>query len=216
MFKLNRGSIRRLHLDRLLCTYSIYLSGRILDIGGKKTNKRGEYRPPKSLKIEYLNIDGSSDPDHHANAESMYFFADQEFDSFLLIEVLEHLHNPEIVIAEIRRVIRKGGFGVISIPFLYPIHSDPHDYQRYTVDKLRILFKSHGFSVIEIVEMGGLASVIHDLIWSYNWRITSKTLRRINSFLISFFSPIAMLMDNYVFREKRFITTGWIMVVKKF
>jgi SAM-dependent methyltransferase len=215
MYKLNRGSLRRLYLDKLLFDLSDCLTGRILDIGGKKKNKRGSFRPSENLKIEYLNIDESTEPDYLVSADSMHFFGADEFDSFLMIEVLEHLSAPEKVIAEIRRVLRSGGLGVISIPFLYPIHGDPHDYQRYTIDKLKMLLNSNGFDVIKIVEMGGLASVIHDLLWSYNWRINLKILRRINSLLISFFSPIAIFMDRYIFREKRFITTGWIMLVKK-
>lgn len=59
-------------------------------------------------------------------------FADGSFDTVLLFEVLEHLAQPERSLAEIQRVLRPGGVLLASVPFLYPIHDAPHDFQRYT------------------------------------------------------------------------------------
>lgn len=63
-------------------------------------------------------------------------FSTGTFDTVLLLEVLEHVSNPERVLAEISRVLKPGGAILISVPFLYPLHDAPHDYRRYTAPGL--------------------------------------------------------------------------------
>lgn len=57
---------------------------------------------------------------------------DASIDTVLLLEVLEHLHQPGHALSEIARVLRPGGCLLLTVPFLYPVHDAPHDYQRYT------------------------------------------------------------------------------------
>ncbi len=83
-------------------------------------------------------------PDVFADAGRLPF-ADASVDTVILAEVLEHLREPAAALAEIRRVLRPGGVLLASMPFLYPVHDAPHDYQRYT---------RHGLA--EAVERAGL------------------------------------------------------------
>ena len=59
-------------------------------------------------------------------------FPSASMDTVLLLEVLEHLGNPDDALEEIARVLKPGGQLLLTMPFLYPIHDAPHDYQRYT------------------------------------------------------------------------------------
>lgn len=74
-------------------------------------------------------------------------FRDQVFDGVVLDAVIEHLAHPHRVIAEVRRVLKPGGVVLAHVPFLYPFHAAPHDYQRYTPMGLRMLFEE--FEVLE-------------------------------------------------------------------
>ena len=56
---------RRYYLDNLLNQQDF--NGEILDIGGKKENKRGNFDPKKFTNVkswEYLNIDPNTKPDY--------------------------------------------------------------------------------------------------------------------------------------------------------
>jgi SAM-dependent methyltransferase len=50
-------------------------------------------------------------------------FPDDCFDYVLLMEVIEHLRNPYAVIPEIRRIIKKNGFLIISTPNILNLKS---------------------------------------------------------------------------------------------
>ena len=57
---------------------------------------------------------------------------DSSVDGVLCLEVLEHVDGAEQVLAEIARVLVPGGVAMLSMPFLYPVHDAPHDFQRWT------------------------------------------------------------------------------------
>lgn len=69
------------------------------------------------------------------------------FDAIFCNAVLEHVANPDEVMAEFARVCKPGGFLYLCVPFLQPEHLDPTDFQRYTQDGLKLLAERHGFDV---------------------------------------------------------------------
>jgi len=123
------------------------MKGRVLDVGGKSVLTRGNFVPPKEActKWEYVNIDKNTNPDYLCEASNIPL-NDLSIDCLLLCEVLEHVSNPELTIKEAFRLLNKGGTCIISMPFLYPIHADPNDYQRWTNVKINKILKDCGFS----------------------------------------------------------------------
>jgi SAM-dependent methyltransferase len=75
---------------------------------------------------------------------------DESFDTVILLEVLEHLEEPQKALAEIRRVLKPGGTLILTIPFLYPVHDAPFDFQRYTRFGLERELKASGFHIEEL------------------------------------------------------------------
>lgn len=63
--------------------------------------------------------------------------ADGAVDNVTCLEVLEHVPDPALVVSEVARVLRPGGSAWLSMPFLYPVHDAPFDFQRYTAHGLR-------------------------------------------------------------------------------
>lgn len=124
--------------------------GQVLDIGC--ANRRVKPYLPDGC--SYLGLDYpptgvelyGARPDILADAAQIPLM-DESVDTVLMLDVLEHLRFPNEALQESARVLRSGGKLLISIPFLYPIHDAPHDYQRLTVHGLRRDLERAGFRV---------------------------------------------------------------------
>jgi SAM-dependent methyltransferase len=75
---------------------------------------------------------------------------DATVDTVIFLEVLEHLRRPEAAWTEIVRVLKPGGRVVMSVPFLYPAHDEPHDYQRLTAHGLARDAEHAGLAVQQV------------------------------------------------------------------
>jgi SAM-dependent methyltransferase len=159
LFAPNYVTYRRLWLDTLLQAFSGEMQGVVLDLGGKRENKRGTFRPPVS-NIQawwYLNLDLDTHPNLYADVGNLPLKS-ESVDIIICTEVLEHLKSPSACASEILRILRPGASAFVSTPFLYPVHADPFDFQRFTADGLQKLFE--GCSKLEIFPMGGFWGVL--------------------------------------------------------
>jgi SAM-dependent methyltransferase len=82
-------------------------------------------------------------------------FPDASFDTALSMQVLEHVREPWTAVSEMARILRPGGTAIVSVPFVYPFHSDPHDYFRYSEEGLKSLFERSGLKIILCGKYGG-------------------------------------------------------------
>lgn len=87
-------------------------------------------------------------------------FLDESIDTIVMLEVLEHLRSPHEAMREVARVLRPGGRLLLSIPFLYPIHDAPHDYQRLTQHGLMRDAKDAGFHVDAVSRRLGSSATV--------------------------------------------------------
>lgn len=92
-------------------------------------------------------------PDVFADAARLPI-ADDTVDAVVCLEVLEHVRHPQQVLAEIARVLRPGGRLCLSMPFLYPIHDAPFDFQRLTRHGLTRDIERAGLRVVAISKEG--------------------------------------------------------------
>lgn len=129
------------------------MSGRVLDVGCGEMPFRGLLGPGAS----YTGIDvpAADDFGMTRSPDIVDFdgrtipFPDESFDEVLCTEVLEHVEDPAALIAEMRRVLRRGGRLVATVPFAARVHHAPHDYHRYTPFRLASLFATVGTPHIE-------------------------------------------------------------------
>ncbi len=126
--------------------------GLVLDIGCSE-KKLKQYL---SDSCQYIGLDypDTADalyktmPDVYGDAQNLAF-ADNTFDTISFLEVLEHLPNPQKAVQECYRVLKPRGRLIFSMPFLYPIHDAPFDFQRLTIHGLRQLFNSNYFKIVD-------------------------------------------------------------------
>ncbi|MBK8782833.1 MAG: class I SAM-dependent methyltransferase [Anaerolineales bacterium] len=156
-----RGYItyRRLWLDACLNAFLDETNGLVIDLAGKRKNKRGTFQPPVHQVDAwwYINLDPTAAPDIFSDVTRTPL-KKQSVDYVICTEVLEHLPDPQACVDEIHRLLRNGGVGFVSVPFFYPIHADPFDFQRFTEDGLRRLFRD--FTSVEVYRMGGYPGVV--------------------------------------------------------
>jgi SAM-dependent methyltransferase len=79
--------------------------------------------------------------------QNLHGIADDIFDLVILDQTLEHLPQPERALAEVRRVLKRGGAAIVTTPFLVPVHQGTGygDYYRWTPDGLALTLQRAGF-----------------------------------------------------------------------
>jgi SAM-dependent methyltransferase len=155
IFPTARSLLVRSSLDRL----ALKSFQSVLVIGAGDDPYRVFFGDPR----RYITLDlvAYAGTDVIGNAHAIPFASDS-FDCLLVSEVLEHLCRPESFASEARRVLVDGGKIVLTVPFMFHNHADPHDYWRLTRDGFRQVF--HDFSSIEIYAQGNRLHVLSDLI----------------------------------------------------
>ena len=150
---------RRLWLDTMLSAFAHQMRGLVVDLGGKHDNKRGAFSPPEEQAQAwwYVNLDLDTRPTIYADVTRVPL-PSLHVDCVICTEVLEHLPNPQACVDEIHRLLRNEGLVFASTPFFYPVHANPYDFQRFTEDGLRHLFRD--FRSVEVYRMGGYAGVL--------------------------------------------------------
>lgn len=134
-----------------------YASGRLIDIGcGEKP-----YADMASPYVEeHIGLDHSDTIHDKSNIDiigSAYEIPveDNSFDTALCTDVLEHLEEPSLAIAEAYRILKPGGHGIYTVPLYWHLHEEPRDFYRYTKHGLKYLFQKSGFQILEIVPLSG-------------------------------------------------------------
>lgn len=155
----NYVTYRRLWLDTCLHFFSSEMRGVVIDLGGKRSGKRGTFQPLEHQADMwlYINLDLQTNPNLFADVTKTPLKT-QIADSIICTEVLEHLPAPQACVYEMHRLLRDGGVVFASVPFFYPVHADPYDFQRFTEDGIRHLFRD--FKLVEVHRMGGYAGVL--------------------------------------------------------
>jgi SAM-dependent methyltransferase len=86
------------------------------------------------------------------------------FDAVINTQVLEHVAEPARVLAELFRVLRPGGTLYLSVPLVWELHEEPHDYYRYTPHSLRYLLERAGFVGLDIQPRSDSLSAIAQML----------------------------------------------------
>jgi SAM-dependent methyltransferase len=82
-------------------------------------------------------------------------FRDNSFDAVVNIQVLEHVKEPRVAVAEMARVLKPGGQLLLTTVQMWEIHQHPNDFFRFTRYGLTYLFdKANLQSRVEA--LGGL------------------------------------------------------------
>ena len=128
-------------------------------------------------------------------------FDDNKFDSIIMTQVLEHIFNPDHFLEEVRRVTKSGGSLLLSVPFVWDEHEQPHDYARYSSFGLAHLLQNHGFEIKKQLKSSPDVGVIFQLMACYihkrlSWIKSYKIRLILYIFLISPFTVLSIILSK--------------------
>jgi SAM-dependent methyltransferase len=161
----------RLNADLVATMYDrelrLHVRGRLLDLGCGKVPLYASYKDfvSGSVCVDWANT-AHKNPhlDLERDLTQALPFADREFDTILLSDVLEHIPSPEPLFREMARMLAVGGKLVMNVPFLYPLHEEPHDFYRYTEFALRRFVDVSGLELVSLQSVGGAVEVLVDIV----------------------------------------------------
>jgi SAM-dependent methyltransferase len=157
------------------------LTGDVLDVGcGSK--------PYRDLvpAARYVGLDVDSPFTRKVGVADVFYdgkifpMADASFDGVICSEVLEHVFTPEVFLGEIHRVLRPGGPLLLTVPFVWDEHEQPHDFARYSSFGLRALLERAGFELLEHHKSVADSRALFQLASAYLYKITVTRSRALN------------------------------------
>jgi SAM-dependent methyltransferase len=148
---------------------------------GKKVNLGSG---PRTIAPDVLNIDGTKydSVDIVADITALPLEADS-VGMIICDNVLEHVPDADRAMREMYRILKPGGVAYLSTPFLYPFHSSPSDYHRWTAQGLAHLCRD--FKMEKIGVRAGLMSGVSVLACYGFARLFSCGSERAHWFLVN-------------------------------
>jgi SAM-dependent methyltransferase len=196
------------------------LEGRILEIGSGIGNI-SEFYLKAGRKImlsdirdnycEFLHQKYGSDPNCegvrnidlvHPNFEVEYQDLLETFDGAFALNVVEHIQDDNLALANARKLLKKGGRLVILVPAYQSLYNNfdkaLEHYRRYTKDSLCPIFEKNNFQVVHS-QYFNLAAVA-------GWWVSGNLLKKEvipsgQMKLYNFLVPIFKIMDKLVFNK---------------
>jgi hypothetical protein len=139
---------------------------KVLEIGSR--NRSGNIR--RSLLgecVEYVGMDiiQGENVDIVGDAHDLSsIFPPNSFDAIFSMSVFEHLLMPWKVALELNKLLKPGGYAMITTHHTFPLHEMPWDFWRFSDQSWHSLFNSAtGFRVIETA-LGERASIVAHLL----------------------------------------------------
>jgi SAM-dependent methyltransferase len=143
------------------------------------------------------------------------------YDIVICTQVMEHVFEHSKVFEEAYRLLKPGGFFIVSAPFVWQIHEEPYDYYRFTKYGFIKLLENAGFLVQEAKSNGGKFAVLGQLILHmkgggnmkkhrYLRRLFCAIMRRCLALFCNMLFP---LLDDK-FKDDRY-TLNYVFVGKK-
>lgn len=153
----------------------------------------------------YLGADFDPGATVRISADGRLAATDASVDLVLSIQVLEHVRDLATYFAEAKRVLRPGGWMVLSTHGSWLYHPHPEDHRRWTREGLVNDIEAHGFEVV------GCESLVGPLAWTTMLRLTGAAfvLRKIPLVGRALTALLALVMNVRAWLED-LVTPKWV------
>lgn len=170
------------------------IRGRVLDVGCGNKPYQGMF-----MYTEYIGLEIESDENRKKKVADFFYdgkkfpFSDNEFDSLVVNQVLEHVFNPDEFLDEIRRVLKPNGKLLLTVPFVWDEHEQPYDYARYSSFGLKFLLEKHNFKILHQIKSLNNFRFFFQLLNAYFFKKVNLHSKYLNFIVISILTSIINL-----------------------
>jgi SAM-dependent methyltransferase len=157
-------------LERLSQHLAVAPGGTVLDYGCAEMPYRRFFGPG----VRYVGADLPGNPDAtlEIRPDGTVPLEDESVDAVLSTQVLEHVADPALHLAEAARMLRPGGRLLLSTHGLMVYHPDPVDYWRWTCAGLRRAVEDAGLEIERFEGVMGLSATGLQLFQdAWYWRL---------------------------------------------
>ncbi len=191
--------------DWTLSFFVNYLEGEILEIGGgigNFTKLLTNFGKVTSIEVEKNYIPrirkttkGKASAGLGNIEKGEYFFKSKNFDTAIMINVLEHIKDDTAAVSNINKLLKKSGVAVILVPAHQALFSKMDKnlghHKRYTTKSLNLILKDNGFKILETRYL----NIFGMLGWFVNGKILKKEIIPGNQlrFFDIVFRPVLLL-----------------------
>jgi SAM-dependent methyltransferase len=191
-------------LENSLRRCAPFVKGRTLDVGcGMRPYEKTFFAgASKYIGADYLT--DRSKPDVVCSALDLPF-GENEFDTVVSTELLEHVPDPLRAMREMNRVLKPGGHLVLTTPMYWPRHEVPYDFFRYPYDGLLHLLNESGLEVTLLFNRGRSYAFLGQVVQ----HVQPIANRLVNWIINGFF----LWCDRHLGHDE--ITMGWTVVGRK-
>jgi SAM-dependent methyltransferase len=198
-----------------------YSKGSVLDIGcGNKP-----YEPLFKHCSDYTGCDISQSSERNVDIicpSTDIPLQDNSYDTVFSTQVLEHVEDHLKMLQEAYRLLRPGGYIILSAPMAWEHHETPYDFFRFTRYGLTYLFEKVGFNIKYIKANGGKWALLGQLMQA-NIRTSTQQRKGIKRKLFwllyrYFFKYVINIsfgaLENWD-KDEEFITLNFVVVAQK-
>ena len=205
--------VNKIHDENLQIYGKKYLSGKLIDIGCgiKPYSVFFKDTVDNHIGVDIAGcIHGENNIDLIGTAYSIPT-EDETFDSALCTAVLEHLEEPDIAIKECHRILKKGGYAIYSVPFIWHLHEEPRDFFRYSKYGLSYLFEKNNFTIIELISLSGFWVTFGQLFCYYIQDFNKSFIKKLR--LIDIFTSVIQRLSYFLDKVHRKDSWTWMYMI---
>ena len=149
--------LARNHVNQFLLKVAKQLSdqkGKLLEIGPQERSLVRESFT--NFQIDTFDIVDTYKPTHVGDiTKHNITIPDAAYDCVIGMEVLEHTLDPFAGVREMRRILKDGGYLLVSAPLNWRIHGPIPDCWRFTEHGFKVLLRDFDIIEIDILETPG-------------------------------------------------------------
>lgn len=217
-----KTSLHKYHLNKHIKEFTQHIKNHpiILDIGSATSPYKSFFTFKEYISLD-IDVQRGGNIDIIGDVSNLPIQG-SSVDCIICTEVLEHVKDTENAFRELNRVLKSGGYLILTTPLLIGVH-DSIDFYRFTETALRSLLDKYEFEILIFKKRGGIFSSVVSILSQIPYQVFGPYTNKRNYikfgifflFYLSLFpvKKICLMLDK--FDKNKNFTLGYDVLAKK-